>query len=317
MRLGVVIKILVVGSSGLVGSSVSSVLEKSKNNFEIIKSTRKDTDLFSFEETQKLIQNNMPDVLVIAAAKVGGIIANNTKRVEFLTENLKINLNLLEACSPYKNIKIINLGSSCIYPLNANNPIKEDSYMTGLLEPTNSPYAMAKLTAIELGRSLGIQKGHKVVNLMPTNLYGPNDNFSDKYSHVIPGLINRMHEAKLKSYNELEIWGSGKPLREFLYVDDLAKAIEFVILNNVETDLLNIGSGEEVSIAELANTIKSVVDYRGDLVFNTNKPDGNPRKLLDSSLINKLGWKSEISLRQGLMATYRWYKDNYTLLRRG
>jgi len=307
---------LVVGSSGLVGSSVSSVLEKSKNNFEIIKSTRKDTDLFSFEETQKLIQNTMPDVLVIAAAKVGGIIANNTKRVEFLTENLKINLNLLEACSPYKNIKIINLGSSCIYPLNANNPIKEDSYMTGLLEPTNSPYAMAKLTAIELGRSLGIQKGHKVVNLMPTNLYGPNDNFSDKYSHVIPGLINRMHEAKLNSYNELEIWGSGKPLREFLYVDDLAKAIEFVILNNVETDLLNIGSGEEVSIAELANTIKSVVDYKGDLVFNTNKPDGNPRKLLDSSLINKLGWKSETSLRQGLMATYSWYKDNYTLLRR-
>lgn len=307
---------MVVGSSGLVGSSVSSVLEKSKNNFEIIKSTRKDTDLFSFEETQKLIQNTMPDVLVIAAAKVGGIIANNTKRVEFLTENLKINLNLLEACSPYKNIKIINLGSSCIYPLNANNPIKEDSYMTGLLEPTNSPYAMAKLTAIELGRSLGIQKGHKVVNLMPTNLYGPNDNFSDKYSHVIPGLINRMHEAKLNSYNELEIWGSGKPLREFLYVDDLAKAIEFVILNNIETDLLNIGSGEEVSIAELANTIKSVVDYKGELVFNTNKPDGNPRKLLDSSLINKLGWKSETSLRQGLMETYSWYKDNYTLLRR-
>jgi len=307
---------LVVGSSGLVGSSVSSVLEKSKNNFEIIKSTRKDTDLFSFEETQKLIQNTMPDVLVIAAAKVGGIIANNTKRVQFLTENLKINLNLFEACFPYKNIKIINLGSSCIYPLNANNPIKEDSYMTGLLEPTNSPYAMAKLTAIELGRSLGIQKGHKVVNLMPTNLYGPNDNFSDKYSHVIPGLINRMHEAKLNSYNELEIWGSGKPLREFLYVDDLAKAIEFVILNNIETDLLNIGSGEEVSIAELANTIKSVVDYKGDLVFNTNKPDGNPRKLLDSSLINKLGWKSETSLRQGLMETYSWYKDNYTLLRR-
>lgn len=307
---------MVVGSSGLVGSSVSSVLEKSKNNFEIIKSTRKDTDLFSFEETQKLIQNTMPDVLVIAAAKVGGIIANNTKRVQFLTENLKINLNLFEACFPYKNIKIINLGSSCIYPLNANNPIKEDSYMTGLLEPTNSPYAMAKLTAIELGRSLGIQKGHKVVNLMPTNLYGPNDNFSDKYSHVIPGLINRMHEAKLNSYNELEIWGSGKPLREFLYVDDLAKAIEFVILNNIETDLLNIGSGEEVSIAELANTIKSVVDYKGDLVFNTNKPDGNPRKLLDSSLINKLGWKSETSLRQGLMETYSWYKDNYTLLRR-
>ncbi len=307
---------MVVGSNGLVGSSISNVLEDSKNNFNIIKSTRSDADLFSYKETEKLIKNTMPDVLVIAAARVGGIIANNTKRVEFLTENLKINLNLLEACSSFKDIKIINLGSSCIYPLNAENPIKEDSYMTGLLEPTNSPYAMAKLTAIELGRSLGIQKGHKVINLMPTNLYGPNDNFSDKYSHVIPGLINRMHEAKLESKNDLEIWGSGKPLREFLYVDDLAKAIEFIIVNNIETDLLNIGSGEEVSIKELAETIKSVVDYEGNLVFNTEKPDGNPRKLLDSTLINNLGWKSETTLQDGLVKTYSWYKDNYDLLRR-
>tara|TARA_B100000965_G_C19595704_1_gene760094 strand:+ start:416 stop:1342 length:927 start_codon:yes stop_codon:yes gene_type:complete len=307
---------LIVGSNGLVGSSISNVLEDSKNNFNIIKSTRSDTDLFSYKETEKLIKNTMPDVLVIAAARVGGIIANNTKRVEFLTENLKINLNLLEACSSFKDIKIINLGSSCIYPLNAENPIKEDSYMTGLLEPTNSPYAMAKLTAIELGRSLGIQKGHKVINLMPTNLYGPNDNFSDRYSHVIPGLINRMHEAKLESKNDLEIWGSGKPLREFLYVDDLAKAIEFIIVNNIETDLLNIGSGEEVSIKELAETIKSVVSYEGNLVFNTEKPDGNPRKLLDSTLINNLGWKSETTLQDGLVKTYSWYKDNYDLLRR-
>ncbi len=307
---------MIVGSNGLVGSSISNVLEDSKNNFNIIKSTRSDTDLFSYKETEKLIKNTMPDVLVIAAARVGGIIANNTKRVEFLTENLKINLNLLEACSSFKDIKIINLGSSCIYPLNAENPIKEDSYMTGLLEPTNSPYAMAKLTAIELGRSLGIQKGHKVINLMPTNLYGPNDNFSDKYSHVIPGLINRMHEAKLESKNDLEIWGSGKPLREFLYVDDLAKAIEFIIVNNIETDLLNIGSGEEVSIKELAETIKSVVSYEGNLVFNTEKPDGNPRKLLDSTLINNLGWKSETTLQDGLVKTYSWYKDNYDLLRR-
>ena len=307
---------MIVGSNGLVGSSISNVLEDSKNNFNIIKSTRSDADLFSYKETEKLIKNTMPDVLVIAAARVGGIIANNTKRVEFLTENLKINLNLLEACSSFKDIKIINLGSSCIYPLNAENPIKEDSYMTGLLEPTNSPYAMAKLTAIELGRSLGIQKGHKVINLMPTNLYGPNDNFSDRYSHVIPGLINRMHEAKLESKNDLEIWGSGKPLREFLYVDDLAKAIEFIIVNNIETDLLNIGSGEEVSIKELAETIKSVVDYEGNLVFNTEKPDGNPRKLLDSTLINNLGWKSETTLQDGLVKTYSWYKDNYDLLRR-
>jgi len=272
--------------------------------------------LFSPEETEKLIKDTLPDVLINAAARVGGIVANNTKRVEFLTENLKINLNLLEACIPFKNIKIINLGSSCIYPLNAQNPIKEDSYMTGLLEPTNSPYAMAKLTAIELGRSLGLQEGHKVINLMPTNLYGPNDNFSDTGSHVIPGLINRMHEAKQNSSKELEIWGSGKPLREFLYVDDLAKAINFIILNNIETDLLNIGSGEETSIAELAEIIKRVVGYKGNLVFNSEKPDGNPRKLLDSSLINKLGWKSETSLNDGLIQTYSWYKNNYNLLRK-
>ena len=307
---------MVVGSNGLVGRSVTNVLENSEHNFNIIKSSRNDTDLFSPDETKQLIKKTMPDVLVIAAAKVGGINANNTKRVEFLTENLKINLNLLEACAPYNKIKIINLGSSCIYPLNAENPINESSYMTGVLEPTNSPYAMAKLTAIELGRSLSVQKGHKVINLMPTNLYGPNDNFSDKESHVIPGLINRMHEAKISSKNELEIWGSGKPLREFLYVDDLAMAIEFIILNNIESDLINIGSGEEVSIAELAKTIKKIVGFEGNLVFNSNMPDGNPRKLLNSSLINKLGWKSETSLYDGLVKTYHWYENNYEILRK-
>ena len=258
----------------------------------------------------------MPDVLVIAAAKVGGIVANNTKRVEFLTENLKINLNLLEACSPYNKIKIINLGSSCIYPLNAEDPIKESSYMTGPLEPTNSPYAMAKLTAIEMGRSLGTQKGHVVVNLMPTNLYGPNDNFSDEESHVIPGLINRMHEAKINSKKELEIWGSGKPLREFLHVDDLAKAIEFIIVNNIEDDLINVGSGEEISIKDLAIMLKEITGFKGELVFNTDKPDGNPRKLLDSSLINSLGWESGITLYEGLTSTYKWYQNNYDSLRR-
>ena len=307
---------MVVGSNGLVGSSISNVLEDSKNNFNIIKSTRSDADLFSYKETEKLIKNTMPDVLVIAAARVGGIIANNTKRVEFLTENLKINLNLLEACSSFKDIKIINLGSSCIYPLNAENPIKEDSYMTGLLEPTNSPYAMAKLTAIELGRSLGIQKGHKVINLMPTNLYGPNDNFSDKYSHVIPGLINRMHEAKLESKNDLEIWGSGKPLREFLYVDDLSNAIDFLIDKEENVDLINIGSGQEVTIKDLATKIKKIINFEGELEFDKSKPDGNPRKLLDSSKINNMGWNHSVDLDEGLNLTYQWFLENFNNLKR-
>jgi len=248
--------------------------------------------------------------LVNAAAKVGGILANNTYRTEFIIENLKINLNILESCIEYPDIKIINLGSSCIYPLDAPNPISEDSFMNGKLEPTNSPYAMAKITAIEMGRSMNIQYNHKILNLMPTNLYGPNDNFSDNESHVIPGLIHRMHKAKVNNENKFEIWGTGSPLREFLYVDDLADSIEFLMKNETDFDLLNIGSGEEISIAELANLIQKVVGFEGEIVFDKNKPDGNPRKLLDSSKINSLGWESKTTLHDGLKTTYDWYLKN-------
>ena len=248
--------------------------------------------------------------MVNAAAKVGGILANNTYRTEFIIENLKINLNILESCIEYPDIKIINLGSSCIYPLDAPNPISEDSFMNGKLEPTNSPYAMAKITAIEMGRSMNIQYNHKILNLMPTNLYGPNDNFSDNESHVIPGLIHRMHKAKVNNENKFEIWGTGSPLREFLYVDDLADSIEFLMKNETDFDLLNIGSGEEISIAELANLIQKVVGFEGEIVFDKNKPDGNPRKLLDSSKIKSLGWESKTTLHDGLKTTYDWYLKN-------
>jgi len=216
----------------------------------------------------------------------------------------------LESCLEYNDVKIINLGSSCIYPLDAKNPISEDSFMTGELEPTNSPYAMAKLTAIEIGRSMNVQYDHKILNLMPTNLYGPNDNFSENESHVIPGLIHKMHLAKINNDSVFKIWGTGKPLREFLYVDDLASAIEFLILNQVNIDLLNIGSGKEVSILELANLIKKVVDYKGAIEFDLEKPDGNPRKLLDSSKINDLGWSADTNLLEGLENTYNWYIKN-------
>jgi len=182
--------------------------------------------------------------------------------------------------------------------------------MDGKLEPTNSPYAMAKLSAIELGRSISNQYGHKIINLMPTNLYGPNDFFSEKDSHVIPGLIFRMHQAKTNKENIFNIWGSGKPLREFLYVEDLAKAILFIVENNIETDLINIGSGEEVSIKELGFLLKEIIDYKGEIEFDSSKPDGNPRKLLDSSIINSLGWESTINLQEGLIRTYSWYKEN-------
>ena len=284
--------------------------KKSNIITEVVESTREDTDLFSLEETKRTIKNTSPDLIINAAAKVGGILANNTFRTEFIIENLKINLNILESCLEYNDVKIVNLGSSCIYPLNAKNPISEDSFMTGELEPTNSPYAMAKLTAIEIGRSMSVQYDHKILNLMPTNLYGPNDNFSENESHVIPGLIHKMHLAKINNDPVFKIWGTGKPLREFLYVDDLASAIEFLILNQVDIDLLNIGSGKEVTILELANLIKKVVDYKGSIEFDLEKPDGNPRKLLDSSKINDLGWSADTDLLEGLKNTYSWYIKN-------
>ena len=288
------------------------VLNDTKNNYDVIASNRNDADLFDPKQTKNLIDSSKPDILIIAAARVGGIVANNTKRTEFILENLKINMNLLEACIPYPEIKIINLGSSCIYPLDASDPISEDSFMTGKLEPTNSPYAMAKIAAIEIGRSLNTQFNHNVINLMPTNLYGPNDFYSETDSHVIPGLIYRMHTAKSENLDNFKIWGTGQPLREFLYVDDLSLAINFIIENEITIDLLNIGSGDEISIKELAEKIKAVVGFKGVLQFDESKPDGNPRKLLDSSLINNLGWESTIKLEDGLEKSYDWFLNNKT-----
>ena len=304
-------KILVFGSNGLVGSSLKRVLPKIFKNEEITFSTRKDANLFSYSETENLITNISPNIIINAAARVGGIYANNTNRTDFLIENLKINLNILESTKKLKNLKIINLGSSCIYPLNAENPIKEEYLLTGKLEPTNSPYAIAKITAIELGNALRKEFNHKVINLMPTNLYGPNDNFSDKYSHVIPGLIKRMQDAKTNNLDNFEIWGSGKPLREFLYVDDLAECIAYLLDKDIDIDLLNVGSGEEISILELAKKIKNLIGFKGRLSFDNNMPDGNPRKLLDSSKLNALGWEPKVTLDDGLRLTYNWYNKNY------
>ena len=308
--------VLVVGSTGLVGSSLTRVLGKSRKVSRLTPSSRKDTDLFDFNKTKKLIVQTKPDVLIIAAAKVGGIVANNTLRTEFLLENLKINTNLLEASIPYPDMKIINLGSSCIYPLQAENPIKEDYFMDGKLEPTNSPYAMAKLTAIELGRSINKQFGHQVLNLMPTNLYGPNDYFNFEHSHVIPGLLSRMHKAKIDNDEKFFIWGSGSPFREFLYVDDLSNAIEFLLDKNLNIDLLNVGSGHEITIKNLSELIKKTIGYEGELAFDKNIPDGNPRKLLDSKLINKLGWKPATTLEIGLKNTYDWFLENFNSLKK-
>ena len=303
--------ILLFGSNGLVGSSVKKLLETDEN-VNLIAATRNDADLFDFESTKNIIKNNNPEIIINSAAKVGGIYANNKYRTDFLLNNLKININILEACIGFPDIKIINLGSSCIYPLNAPNPIKETSFLDGKLEETNSPYAIAKITAIELGKSLNLQFGNKVINLMPTNLYGPRDNFSDLNSHVIPGLLQRIHNAKSKNEDSVDIWGSGSPLREFMYVDDLADAIKYVISNNIEHELLNVGSGEEISIKSLAELISEIVGFNGNLIFDSSMPDGNPRKLLDSTLINNLGWSAKTSLEKGLKLTYDWYVKNIT-----
>ena len=303
-------KVIVFGSKGLVGSSISRILEDSNKVDELIKSNRSELNLFNSKDVKEFVKNHQPDVIINAAAKVGGIHANDTKRTEFILENLKINMNVLESCLEIPSIKIINLGSSCIYPLNAKNPINESEFMNGKLEPTNSPYAMAKLSAIEIGRSMSKQFGHRVLNLMPTNLYGPNDYFSDLDSHVIPALIHRMQKTIEDDENKFTVWGSGSPLREFLYVDDLSNFINFIIDKEVENDLINVGSGHEISIKNLALLIKDLMGFKGDVVFDSSKPDGNPRKLLDSSLMNELGWNDFTDLRNGLKNTIKWYKSN-------
>ena len=303
-------KVLVFGSRGMVGSSVVRNISKLEDNFNVTESSRDDTNLFSKSETEFLINKVKPDVIINAAAKVGGILANNINRTEFILDNLKINMNILESLVNKPNVKLINLGSSCIYPLGVEVPIKEESLMTGKLEPTNSPYAMAKLTAIEIGDAIKKEHGNEIINLMPTNLYGPYDNFSEKNSHVIPGLIYRMQKAKDNNEKTFSVWGTGKPKREFLHVDDLSSAIIFLLKNNHKEEILNIGSGEEVSISDLVEKIKKIINYTGEIKFDDKYPDGNPRKLLNSSRINSLGWKPEIKLDQGLKNVYEWYCKN-------
>ena len=302
--------ILIFGSNGLVGSSLVRKFQLQHKEINLITSTRNDTDLFSLEQTKKKINDSKPDIVIIAAAKVGGIYANNTQRFNFIIDNLKISMNVFESLVEYNDTKIINIGSSCIYPLSADNPINENSLMSGKLEPTNSPYSMAKLSSLEISKTMRDQFGHKILNLMPTNLYGPNDKFEEFNSHVIPGLIFKMHRAKINKSKEVEIWGSGKPLREFMHVDDLSSAIEFLIRNEISNDILNVGSNEVVSIKELSKLIQKVIGFKGNLVFNQEYPDGNPKKLLDSTQINNLGWKSSISLEDGISNTYSWYVNN-------
>ena len=311
-------KIFIAGPNGMVGSALIRLLRK--QNVEIITKNRKELDLFNQLDVKNFFKNQKIDQVYLAAAKVGGIHANNTYPAEFINENLMIQNNVIHNAFLGGVKKLLFLGSSCIYPKNANQPMNEEELLNGKLEPTNEPYAIAKIAGIKMCESYNRQyeKSHNIDyrSIMPTNLYGPGDNYNPQNSHVIPGLINRFHEAKINNLSNVTIWGTGKAKREFLYVDDMARAS--IHLMNIDKKTLskhispmcshiNAGSGNDLTIKELAKIIKEVVDYKGEINFDPTKPDGSPRKFLDCKRINNLGFKTEISLKDGLIRTYKEY----------
>ena len=297
-------KIYIAGHNGLVGSAIMRNLEK-KGYRNIVHKSSKDLDLTNQHDVNCFFKWEKPDYVFLAAAKVGGIHANNTIRGEFIFSNLQIQMNVIDAAHRNKTKKLMFLGSSCIYPKMSQQPIKEEYLLTGKLEQTNQPYAIAKIAGIEICNAYRHQYGCNFVSVMPTNLYGPNDNYDLQNSHVLPALLRKFHEAKKNNVDEVVIWGTGKPKREFLHSDDLAEACVFLMNTYDSPEIINIGTGEEVSILELATTIKDIVGYNGTLIQDMSKPDGTPRKLLDVSKLHKLGWKHKISLLEGITRVYK------------
>lgn len=300
-------RIYVAGHTGLVGSALVRRLRgEGYNNLAL--RTIDELDLTRADDVHAFFQTEKPEYVFLAAARVGGILANATYPVEFLRENLLIQLNVIEAAAEHGVERLLFLGSSCIYPKHAPQPMKEEHLLTGSLEPTNEPYAIAKIAGIKLCQAYVRQYGMRFVSAMPTNLYGPGDNFDLQTSHVLPALIRKFHEAKLEGRSEVEIWGTGSPRREFLHVDDLADACLFIMNHGDPPDLFNVGVGEDITIRELAELVGAVVGFEGRLVFDSSKPDGTPRKLLDVSLLSSMGWSPRISLRTGIEETYSWYQ---------
>jgi GDP-L-fucose synthase len=300
-------KIYIAGYKGLVGSAIKRKLEEKKYT-GLIFSDHEDFDLQRQVEIEKYFEKERPEYVFLAAAKVGGIWANKTYPAEFIYSNLSIEVNVIHAAYKYGVKKLLFLGSSCIYPKNAPQPMQEDCLLTSPLEPTNEAYAIAKIAGLKMCRYYNEQYGTNYISVMPTNLYGPNDNYNLNTSHVLPALIRKFHEAKVGRNPYVELWGTGSPRREFLYVDDLAEAVVFLMERHNYKDIgeiINIGVGEDVTIKELAETIKEIIGYRGELKWDTSKPDGTPRKLLDVSKIKKLGWEPSISLNEGIKKTYR------------
>ncbi|XP_022852722.1 putative GDP-L-fucose synthase 2 [Olea europaea var. sylvestris] len=301
--------IFVAGHRGLVGSAVVRKLQ-SLGYANILLRTHSELDLTIQSAVDDFFGAHKPYYVILAAAKVGGIHANNTYPADFITINLQIQTNIITSAFKHNTKKLLFLGSSCIYPKFAPQPISENSLLTGPLEPTNEWYAIAKISGIKMCQAFRLQHSFDAISAMPTNLYGPNDNFHPENSHVLPALLRRFHEAKVNNVAEVVVWGSGKPLREFLHVDDLADAVVFLMENYSGLEHVNVGSGKEVSIKELAELVKDVVDYKGEIVWDSSKPDGTPRKLMDSSKLAAIGWKANVSLKEGLKDTYKWYLEN-------
>ncbi len=310
-------KIYIAGHNGMVGSAIHRELQK-KNYKKILFRSSRELDLIKQSEVEKFFEKEKPNIVIIAAAKVGGILANNIYRAEFLYDNLLIESNVIHSSYQTGVEKLIFLGSSCIYPKLAPQPLKEEYLLSDYLEYTNEPYAIAKIAGIKLCESYFKQYGCNFYSVMPTNLYGPNDNFDLQTSHVLPAMIRKFHEAKVEKKNNVTLWGTGKPLREFLYVEDLAEAIVFLMESIEAKELyekgisqINVGTGEDLSISDLAALIADIVEYKGDIVYDSTKPDGTPRKLMDVSRINHLGWKYKTSLREGIVLTYNSFLHNF------
>ena len=306
-------KIFVAGHRGMVGSAIVRHLEALGFKNLVLK-TSSEVDLRNQQDVSDFFSIEKPEYVFLAAAKVGGINANNIYRAEFLYDNLAIEMNVIHSAYQNKVKKLLFLGSSCIYPKLAPQPLKEEYLLSGFLESTNEPYAIAKIAGIKLCESYRIQFGCNFISAMPTNLYGPNDNYDLEKSHVLPALIRKFHEAKTNQLSQVEVWGSGKPLREFLHVDDLAEACIFLMENYNDELFVNVGFGEDLSIKELAEMVKDVVGFEGKIVFNTSRPDGTMKKLMDSSRIHQMGWKPKIDLRKGIADTYKNFVKSTTLV---
>ena len=292
----------------MVGSAIVRRLER-EGAEKLLTRSRSELDLRRQDQVERFFGEEQPEVVFLAAAKVGGIGANNTYKADFILENLQIQTNVIAAAHRSGVKKLLFLGSSCIYPKMAPQPIREDSLLSGPLEPTNEPYAIAKIAGLKTCQFLREQYGDDYISMMPTNLYGPNDNFDLQTSHVFPALIRKFHDAKEEGRESVEVWGSGSPLREFLHVDDCADAALFLMKNYSDGETINVGWGEDISIADLARLIREIVGFEGEIVFNTDYPDGTPRKLLDTSRINALGWRPKIGLREGIAQTYSWFQE--------